>query len=102
VTAAAFSRRARRDLLQAADWISRDNRAAAQALLDAVVRLAGLIGTHPDMGRVRPELAHPDFRFLSVTGFPYIIVYSTRTGRPTIVRVIHSARDLPRVLRDLS
>ena len=101
MTAAAISRRARRDLVEAVNWINRDNPAAAQALLDATVRLAELIGSHLQIGRVRLELAPPDYRFLPLSGFPYIIIYSTRRRRPVIVRVVHSARDLPRALRDL-
>jgi toxin ParE1/3/4 len=47
------------------------------------------------------ELARDPYRFAVVRGFPYIVIYDASTRPPTIVRVVHGARDLPEVLRDL-
>jgi toxin ParE1/3/4 len=88
-------------LLAAAGWIARDNPATADAFLDAIDRAAQLIGDRPGIGPVRPELARAEYRFLLLTGFPYIVVYTTRRERLVIARVVHTARDLPRVRRDL-
>jgi toxin ParE1/3/4 len=101
VSAAIISPRARREVLDAVEWIARDNPASAQALLDAVEKAAERIGARPAIGRTRPALAQGEYRFLTIAGFPYIIVYSTSRSRPVIVRMVHSARDLPRLLRDL-
>jgi plasmid stabilization system protein ParE len=38
------------------DWIARDNPAAAQGLLDAVLRAAERIGQYPRTGVRRPDL----------------------------------------------
>ena len=52
-------------------------------------------------GTRRPELAPDPYRFAVVRGFPYIVVYNASMRPPTIVRVLHGARDLPEVLSDL-
>jgi toxin ParE1/3/4 len=53
-------------------------------------------------GTRRPELATDPYRFAVVRGFPYIAVYDASARPPNIVRIVHGARDLPEVLRDLS
>lgn len=98
---ASLTRVAQREVSVAAGWIARDNPIAAGAFLDAIDRAARLIGDHPGIGAVRSELARAEYRFLPLTGFPYIVAYTMRRERPVIARVIHTARDLPRVLRDL-
>jgi len=101
MTAAIISRRARAELAEAIAWIARDNPTAARALNSAVTRLATLIGAHPAMGSVRTALAPDPYRFLPVKGFSYIIIYRGKGGRPRILRIVHSSRDLHDALRDL-
>ena len=100
MTAAVLSPAARRDLLAAVQWIAKDNPAAARALRDAVVRAAEGIGEHSQLGTLRPDLAEAPYRFVILTGFPYVIVYNADRRPPLIVRILHGARDLPEVLRD--
>lgn len=99
--AALFSPRARRDVLEAMRWIAKDNPRAAQGLRDCVVVAARRIAEHPNSGVPRPELAEPRVRFLILTGYPYIAVYDADEVPPVILRVLHGARDLAEVLRDL-
>jgi len=101
LTAAAISPRARRELAAAVDWIARDNPRTARAFRDAVGRAAELIGDHPHIGVVRRHLLHEPFRFRSLTGFPYLIVYNSARTPPEIIAIVHGARDLPPLLRDL-
>lgn len=101
MTPAALAPRARRDLLAAVRWIAADNPAAARALRDAVARAAERIGEHPQLGSLRLDLAEERYRFLVLTGFPYLIVYNATRSLPLIVRILHGARDLPGLLRDL-
>jgi toxin ParE1/3/4 len=101
MTDAAFTPRARREVLAAIRWILRDNPAAARGLRDAVVGAAHRIASYPESGITRPELAREPYRFLSLTGYPYVIVYNPARNLPLIVRVVHGARDLPELLRDL-
>jgi toxin ParE1/3/4 len=101
VTPAELSPRARRDLLGATRWIERDNPAAARALVEAVRDAAARIGRHRSVGRLRPDITAKSYRFLPLTGFPYVVVYDGQPTPPLILRVLHGARDLPEVLRDL-
>jgi toxin ParE1/3/4 len=71
-------------------------------LRDAVAGAAERIGTYPRTGVVRPDLTSGPYRFVILTGFPYVIVYAENSDPPVIVRILHGARDLPRLLRDLS
>jgi toxin ParE1/3/4 len=101
VTAASLSPRARRELFEAAAWIADDNPMAAEGLIDAVEASAELIGNHPRVGVLRPHLLPPPFRFRTLTGYPYLIVYNSERVPPEIVAIIHGARNLPPLLRDL-
>ena len=57
---------------------------------DAVVRAIELIGTHPDIGALRPgRLPH---RRLLVAGFPYQIVYRVRDTDLYVIAVAHTSR----------
>lgn len=98
---AVLSPAARRDLLAAVNWINTDSPNAAHALHDAVVKAARRIGEHVQLGVTRSDLARDNFRFLVLTGFPYIIVYDAERRPPVIARILHTARDLPEMLRDL-
>jgi toxin ParE1/3/4 len=98
---AVLSQAARRDLTAAARWITKDNPAAARALRNAVAKAAQLIGDHPRIGNVRPDLAEEPYRFLTLTGFPYGILYNADRSPPLIVRVLHGARDLSELLKKL-
>jgi toxin ParE1/3/4 len=82
-------------------WIAKDNRVAAQALQDAVARTAEHIGEHVHMGRLRTDLAPEAYRFVSLTGFSYIVVYNAELRPPLIVRILYTSRDFPEILRVL-
>ncbi len=97
--AAALSPRARRDLLAAVRWIARDNPAAARALRNSVATAAKRIARHVQIGSIRLDWADDHYRFLSLTGFPYVIIYNADRNPPLIVRILHGARDLPEELK---
>ncbi|MBF0181430.1 MAG: type II toxin-antitoxin system RelE/ParE family toxin [Magnetococcales bacterium] len=86
--------------MDAARWIRADNPDAARAFRKAIDDATRLLGTHPQVGRERPELLHPPARFLPLTGFPYVLIYDADRVPPLILRVLHGARDLPEVLGD--
>lgn len=98
---AIFSPKARQDILQAIDWISKDNPVAAQAFRNALQRAAQNLGTYPFAGRKRADLVHYPCRFLAIIGFPYLLVYDPIPVPPLVLRMLHSARDLPEILGDL-
>jgi toxin ParE1/3/4 len=99
--AAALSPAARRDLLEAANWIAKDNPSAARALRRSVAKAAITIAEHPAAGSPRPDIVPLPFRCMVLTGFPYVVVYHADRTPPVIARILHGARDLPEVLRDL-
>jgi toxin ParE1/3/4 len=98
---AVFAPAARADLRQAVAWIARDNPAVAGALRDAALRGAARLGANPMLGATRPKLGAERFRFLLLRGFPYVLVYTAETAPPRILRVLHTARDLPAILAEL-
>jgi toxin ParE1/3/4 len=98
VTPERFSRRATLELDNTADWIAKDNPAAADALISGALAAAALLAKNPSLGRQRLDLAPPSYRFWPLRGFPYVLVYDADTVPPTILRIIHQARDLPTAL----
>ena len=98
---AVFAPAARADLRQAVTWIAQDNPVAARALADAAVRAAARLGANPRLGAARPALAGDRVRFLLLRGFPYVVVYVAEADPPRILRMLHTARDLPSLLAGL-
>ncbi len=98
---AVFAPAARTDLRQAVAWIARDNQAAAWALRDAALHGAARLGGNRHLGATRPALGAARFRFLLLRGFPYVMVYTADSMPPRILRVLHTARDLPTILAEL-
>ena len=96
-----FSPRARRELREAAAWIAQDNPGAAEGLLRAAVRASEMIAAKPSLARARLDLAPERFRFWSLRGYPYLLVFDVDRTPPVVARFVHQARDLPVALRDL-
>ena len=98
MTSPIFAPRAQRELREAAVWIAEDNPAAADALLAAAMTAARRIQARPKLGRIRLELAPERYRFWSLRGFPYLLVYDAEAEPPIILRFVHQSRDLPAAL----
>ena len=79
-------------------WVAEDNAAAADALLAAVMVAARRLQARPKLGRARLDLAPERYRFWSLRGFPYLMVYDAEAEPPIILRFVHQSRDLPAVL----
>jgi len=92
---------ARRDIIEAVAWIASDNPLAARGFREAVGKALRLIGQHPNVGAIRRDLATERIRFMVLRGYSYILVYAADTEPPRILRVLHGARHLPELLRDL-
>ena len=99
---AILSTRARRDFVEATNWILKDNPAAAKALRNAVRMATMNLGEFPFSGQEHPELSPPPVRFLMLSGFSYVIVYDAQQKPPLVLRILHGARDLPELLEGLS
>ena len=96
---ARISGTAQHELAQAVRAI--EHPVAAERLRHAVASAARHIGARPLLGRQEPTLADARYRFWSVPGFPYVIVYRADLAPPSIVRFVHTAHDLPVLLADL-
>lgn len=66
---------------------------------NSVVETFERIVAHPEIGRRRKDLAHPEIRSLVVSSFEsYIIFYQARKDSVLFVRLLHGARNLPELL----
>jgi plasmid stabilization system protein ParE len=96
-----FAPRARRELRDASVWIARDSQVTAHALVTEALRAAAMLARQPMLGRRRLDLLPEPYRFWSLRGFPYLLVYNASASPPRILRVLHMARDLRTLLDDL-
>lgn len=91
---------ARADLTEIFDYISRDNPNAARRVLDelrgAMLKLAEM----PEMGHYRSDLADEPLRFWPV--YSYLIIYRPEERPLQVVRVLHGARDIRKLLEESS
>src|SRR5438105_3084894 len=101
MSGAIYAFRARAEARAATRWIANENPIAGAAFVAALQQAAERIGAHPEIGVARLQLAPDPYRFLVLSGFPYLLLYDASRRPPAILRVLHGARDLPRALRDL-
>jgi len=87
-----FTNSAEADLLELWLNIAEENPVAADESLDSIQATVSLLGTQPEMGRARPELADGLRSFPTRT--PYIIFYVPDGDDLLVVRVLHHARDI--------
>jgi toxin ParE1/3/4 len=74
----------------------------ASSFLSAWDRAINHLETHPDSGSLRlSELTRTkELRAWPVKGFPHIALYRHERGQVTVVRVLHTARDIPTTLQE--
>jgi len=87
-----FTNSAEADLLELWLNIAEENLVAADESLDSIQATVSLLGTQPEMGRARPELADGLRSFPTRT--PYLIFYVPDGDDLLVVRVLHHARDI--------
>lgn len=94
-----YSPFAREDIESSATYIADRNSQAARRFLQAVQDTVKRIAEFPTLGVVYPHPDHPGLRAKLVTAFRnFIIFYAIRDERIYIVRVLHTARDIPHIL----
>ena len=91
-----FAQSAQADLLEAWLFIAEENLNAADRVLDTIEQEAKTLATQPLMGRNRPDLAEGIRSWPTST--PYILFYLAEPDGITVVRVLHHARDVQKVL----
>ncbi|HWF78157.1 MAG TPA: type II toxin-antitoxin system RelE/ParE family toxin [Caulobacteraceae bacterium] len=76
--------------------IAQDNIAAAEEFAERVEAAENRLGRFPEIGQARPDLAD-DVRHWPLP--PYLILYRVEQDCVLVVRIVHGARDLPRLFR---
>jgi toxin ParE1/3/4 len=88
------TRDAKRDVDEIWLFVARDSVDAANRLIDEIAHRFFLIGSSPEMGRIRDDLK-PGLRSHPVNN--YVIYYRETRPHISIVRVVHGARDFKRL-----
>jgi toxin ParE1/3/4 len=94
-----FRRRALRDLNEINARIAADNPGAAERFRTIALRRIRLLERLPEGAQPRPEFG-PDVRTIPIGR--YIVILRVVGQKVTILRIVHGARDLPRLLKPRS
>lgn len=90
------------DLDGAVDYLARENPAAAAAFIDAVEEACTLLRNQPRIGS--PRFGHvlpvEGLRAWPLTRFSYLVFYFDRPDYVDVIRILHTSRDLPKLLLD--
>ncbi|MFN4114787.1 MAG: type II toxin-antitoxin system RelE/ParE family toxin [Sphingomonadaceae bacterium] len=86
---------ARRDLVDIGRHIAQDNPSRALTFIDELTTRFRIVAERPLSFPAREEW-HPDLR--SALHRPYVILFRVAGDHVEIVRVFHSARDIPNLL----
>ncbi len=92
-----FSPEARRDLVDAFEYVGEKSQAAAENLIRKVREIALKYVALPQMGRPREDL-RPGPRSFVVK--PYVVFYRPLDDTIEIVRVLHGRRDIESIFHD--
>ncbi|HWA89264.1 MAG TPA: type II toxin-antitoxin system RelE/ParE family toxin [Rhizomicrobium sp.] len=84
-----FTPGARAQLRAIHDYVARDDKIAAGAVIARVEYVAGLLGENPGMGR---KLQRSRLHRFPVRPYPYLIFYEVAGLTVRIIRVQHAAR----------
>jgi len=87
----------RRDLVELADYISRDNLAAALRFLDSAERTFKFLAANPDSGQLChfPQSDLAGLRVWPIESFGnYLVFYRSTDDGAEIWRVLHGARNI--------
>lgn len=91
--------RAEADVETIADFIAADNVEAALKVVLALEDAFTLLASRPAIGHSREDLTERPFKFWSV--YSYLVVYDPANQPLTIVAVLHGARNVEQILKDL-
>ncbi len=84
------------DLRGIEEFISKDSAIYAINFIEQLVESAEILGASPEIGRVVPVFQDQHIRELLIRG--YRLVYLLEGNKTIILRVIHGARDLRRLV----
>jgi toxin ParE1/3/4 len=69
----------------------------ADELFDDLIMRLRILEEQPQIGRLRPELG-PGYRGWVIDN--YVVVYRLNTRSIDVLRILHAARDIERILRE--
>jgi plasmid stabilization system protein ParE len=93
-----LSAEARDELRQIFQAIARDDRNAARRLVGRILHRCRLLGSHPLLGRARPEFDLPGLRSLAVS--PHVVFYRFTVEQVVeVAHIIDGRRDLDALLK---
>jgi len=93
-----FRHRALRDLDRIVDYIASEDPGAAQRFRARILQRIALLNNFPKSAQPRPEFGR-DIRTIPIGR--YVVFVRVVVAKVTVLRILHSARDLPRLLKNL-
>jgi antitoxin ParD1/3/4/toxin ParE1/3/4 len=87
---------AARDIEAIWEYLARDNVRAARRVRLGLLAACRRLAQHPGLGHRREDLTDKPVLFWPV--YAYLIIYNPATKPLEIVRIVHGAQDLPRLL----
>lgn len=94
-----LTERAEADVEAIADFIAADSIDAAVKVVLALEEAFVLLASQPGVGHARDDLTGRPLKFWSV--YSYLVVYEPAADPLTIVAVLHGARDVGRILKEI-
>jgi plasmid stabilization system protein ParE len=93
---------AENDLFEIWCFIAQDSTDAANRVEEAIYDACRLLARSPRAGQERPDLTRRALRFWTVSPFKkYVVIYDPDTRPLRILRILHSARNIRVLLKDL-
>lgn len=89
---------AKQDIRDIVDYIRRRNPDAAKKVRTELREAMRRLAEFPYMGHLREDLTGEPLRFWAV--YSYLIAYRPDTSPLQVIRVVHGARDVEKLLRD--
>ncbi|MBY0495045.1 MAG: type II toxin-antitoxin system RelE/ParE family toxin [Cyanobacteria bacterium] len=94
-----LTERAEADVEAITDFIAADNIDAAVKVVLALEDAFVLIASRPGIGHSREDLTERPLKFWSV--YSYLVVYDPASEPLTIIAVLHGARDVAQILKEI-
>jgi plasmid stabilization system protein ParE len=94
-----LTERAEADVEAIADFIAGDSVDAAVKVVLALEDAFVLLASRPGIGHMREDLTDRPLKFWSV--YSYLVVYDPAGDPLTIVAVLHGARDVAQILKEI-
>jgi toxin ParE1/3/4 len=94
-----LTERAEADVEAIADFIAADSIDTAVKVLLALEEAFVLLASRPGVGHARDDLTDRPLKFWSV--YSHLVVYEPAADPLTIVTVLHGARDVAQILKEI-